>query len=308
MKVKTVLLLLFIVSLVFLVRSPALAGDRALDPARAAPVEIDAKEGPAFSRENYLSDAEYFDPTLHVTVERDRYLDTDMWIARVRIAHPSQIRSALAGRYGSQHGSAAAYIAKRVNGVVAINGDNYGFDNRGVTLRQGHLYRNRPNGKDDVLIIDDKGDFHVVTKADKDSFAEAYGALGGSWEEGGSVVNILYFGPQLVKDGAHAHEVYARYNTGVDVPAQRMAIAQAGPLAYLLVTCEGPESPGSVGLTVRQMADYMVELGCETAYNLDGGSSSTLVFQDRKINSPDTRKVRPVSDIIYFTSALADGR
>ena len=308
MKTKTALLLLFIVLLVFLARSPAVAEERELDPAQATPIAVDAKEGYAFDSANYLSDAEYYDPTIHVVIERDRYLETDMWIARVRIAHPSQLRSAFAGRYGGQTVAAAASIAKRVNAVVAINAANYSFENHGIVLLQGHLYRERPNGEEDVLIIDDKGDFHIVMQASKESFAEAYEAMGGSWEDGGSVVNVISFGPLLVKDGTYAHETYYRYNTGAHRLAQRMVVAQTGPLSYLLVTCEGPESPNSTGLTLQQMADYLVDLGCETAYNLDGGSSSTLVFQNKKINSLDTQKVRPVADIIYFSSGIADGR
>lgn len=46
-------------------------------------------------------------------------------------------------------------------------------------------------------------------------------------------------------------------------------------------------------------------VGCEikVAYNMDGGRSSTLVFHNRRINSPASDKVRDLSDIIYFASA-----
>jgi exopolysaccharide biosynthesis protein len=308
MKIRTGLLILFIVSLIFLVRSPSLAADSVLDPGPLTPIPINAVQGYMYDESCFISDTEYADPSLYVLIEQDRYLDTDIWIARVRIAHPGQLRSAYAGRYGTQTITPAATIAKRVNAVVAINAANYSFDNQGIALLQGHLYRNRPNGDEDILIIDENGDFHILFHAGKESFKDAYDARGGAWEDGGSIINIITFGPALVVGGAHAHETYYRYNTGVNVAAQRMVIAQTGPLSYLLVTCEGPESPNSVGLTVQQMADYMVELGCETAYNLDGGSSSTLVFRNAKINSLDTRKVRPVADIIYFSSGIDHGR
>jgi exopolysaccharide biosynthesis protein len=48
----------------------------------------------------------------------------------------------------------------------------------------------------------------------------------------------------------------------------------------------------------------MKDLGCETAYNLDGGGSSTLWFNGRIINHPttfgDTIAERKISDIVYI--------
>ena len=48
----------------------------------------------------------------------------------------------------------------------------------------------------------------------------------------------------------------------------------------------------------------MKELGVKTAYNLDGGGSSAMVFQGKVINNPTTTgnsiKERKVSDIVYI--------
>ena len=48
----------------------------------------------------------------------------------------------------------------------------------------------------------------------------------------------------------------------------------------------------------------MSELGVETAYNLDGGGSSSMVFNGTLINNPTTTgnsiKERSVSDIVYI--------
>lgn len=45
-------------------------------------------------------------------------------------------------------------------------------------------------------------------------------------------------------------------------------------------------------------------MGCETAYNLDGGGSSTMVLNGTVINNPTTNvkkiKEREVSDIVYI--------
>ncbi|MCL2866480.1 MAG: phosphodiester glycosidase family protein [Clostridia bacterium] len=307
MRVKTILLILFIVSLMFLARSPAMTEEKRLDIKAATPIPIDAAAGYAADPQYYLSDTEYLDPTLHVTIETDSYLKTNIQIVRVQIAHPSQLRTAFANRYGTQTTVPAAKLAKRVNAVTAVNADFHSFDNHGVILRQGHLYRSRFTLPDDILIIDDKGDFHVVLRADQETFYQAYDALGGAFDEGGRIINVITFGPLLVNEGQLAHETYSRVNNPAYVRAQRVVIAQVDTLSYLLVVTEGPESKNSKGLTLMEMAEYMKELGCRIAYNLDGGSSASLIFRDKKINSLDTHKVRYVSDIIYFSTGLPGG-
>ena len=48
----------------------------------------------------------------------------------------------------------------------------------------------------------------------------------------------------------------------------------------------------------------MLDIGCETACNLDGGGSSTMVFQGEVVNNPTTNgrtiTEREVSDIVYI--------
>jgi exopolysaccharide biosynthesis protein len=83
-----------------------------------------------------------------------------------------------------------------------------------------------------------------------------------------------------------------------------MCLAQLGPLEYLCISSEGPEDPGSTGLTLEQFAELVASFeGVTNAYNLDGGSSSTMVFNRDKVNSPNNPKRRPLKDIIYFASA-----
>jgi exopolysaccharide biosynthesis protein len=60
----------------------------------------------------------------------------------------------------------------------------------------------------------------------------------------------------------------------------------------------------SAGLSLYQLAQYMQSLGVQTAYNLDGGGSSTMYFNGQVINNPTTNgstiKERKVSDIVYI--------
>ena len=60
----------------------------------------------------------------------------------------------------------------------------------------------------------------------------------------------------------------------------------------------------SEGLSLYQLAEVMKSYGAKTAYNLDGGGSSTLYFNGQVINKPTTggNKIseRAVSDIVYI--------
>jgi exopolysaccharide biosynthesis protein len=52
------------------------------------------------------------------------------------------------------------------------------------------------------------------------------------------------------------------------------------------------------------MAEFLESLGVQTAYNLDGGGSSTMVFNGAVVNNPTTNgnkiSERKVSDIVYI--------
>lgn len=255
-----------------------------------APLPID--DSPAYEarQENYLPDGSgYEDESLSVRIETMRAHDTTILIARVKVADPSQIRTAMAGRYGTSTTALARNIAKRANAVLAINGDYFNFHHLGYLVRQGELYRDRTSETYDILIIDDKGDFHVIVDPTEEAAH--------SFE--GTIVNSFNFGPVLVVDG-EVVETTKAMNIGIDKPTQRMGIAQTGPLSYLCVATEGPENKDSVGLTIPQFAQLMKDLGAETAYNLDGGGSSSMVLNGEKINALSTGKSRAVCDILYF--------
>ena len=260
------------------------------------PLPIDKSPGYAPDPNGYLSDREYRDDSIAVRIVEGRAYDTTYLVAYVTVADASQIRTTVAGRHNSEDTVRGAVMAKRVNAVLAINGDYYSYRDGVYIIRQGKQYRNYPNGLD-TLFIDDKGDFHVVEYASREN-VDAFLA-----ELDGEVINSFAFGPLLVRDGKRVEEIHY-FDIGTVRETQRMGIAQIGPLQYMCVSTEGPEDPGSRGLTVEEFAELMETLGADIAYNLDGGSSNTLVFQGEKINSPQNPKIRYIFDILYFASAV----
>lgn len=243
----------------------------------------------------------YADPSITVNIGRGRIYETNYVYARVKIADPSQIRTALSAPFGSKNTTAGANIARHENAVFAINGDYFSEQNKGAVIRQGAESRMRCDGGCDVLIIDDMGDLTILPNATNDDVRDFPG----------TVVNALTFGPGLIING-EARYGFRSNAIATHKSAQRMCIAQTGELEYLLVTSEGPEDPGSTGLTLDQWIELIESFGnVQNAYNLDGGSSATMVFRKgdknwAKINSPNNRKVRSIRDIIYFADAWSD--
>ena len=71
---------------------------------------------------------------------------------------------------------------------------------------------------------------------------------------------------------------------------------------YLICAIEKHFEVG--GVSIIRMAEIMEEKGCITAYNLDGSSSVSLIINGQRANTPTTRGARPISDMIFFATAL----
>lgn len=241
----------------------------------------------------YTSALTYSDPTITVTIEESRVDDTDFWVADIRISHPSQLRTAAADGFDSKMVMPATTIAKRVNAVLAVNGDYFNYAKTGYTLRQGELFKDRLNGRRDLLLVDEDGDFHIMRKVNKDK--------GVTEINGKQVINAFCFGPALVVNG-ELNQDWSCDEASYSEYCQRMCIAQVDKLHYKVFCCGSPDR-GSQGMTIRQFAKVVHSYGVQTAYNLDGGNSTMLVFGGEKLNDLDNNKVRDVADIIYFASA-----
>ena len=82
-----------------------------------------------------------------------------------------------------------------------------------------------------------------------------------------------------------------------------MAIGQVDTLSYVLVLAEG-RTNNSEGVTHQELADFMFDLGCLEAFNLDGGNTATMVYNGGYYQQKSVNNERPQSDIIYFATAV----
>ena len=234
------------------------------------------------------------------------------YFADIVIKEPTQMRTALAtgsDYFRHTYKKAVRHIAGKLNAVVAINGDFFGgYSGKAFVLRQGTVYRDTVDPNLDMLLVDEEGDFHVIT-ADQD-----LASIDKTTIDGKKVINAFQFGPALVVDGQPVEDeklvdrAHSPRDAQPDMANQRMGIMQLGKLHYMVLTC------AHYGLTLprfRDLAMYVSNYQASTIYTLDGGNSSQMIFLGRKKNNtdtnPDTAKdkegERPVTDIIYFASS-----
>lgn len=220
--------------------------------------------------------------------------DTKIYIADVTVSDVSFLRAGLAnGVFGRNIKETTSDIAKENNAIFAINGDFYGFRDSGPVIRNGVLYRsNKRSGSNDVLAVYNDGSFVTM----KEENVDAQNLLDSG------VLQLFSFGPTLVDNG----QISVSANQEVEQSMNsnpRTAIGMISPLHYVFVVSDGRTSE-SAGLSLAQLAAVMQDAGCQCAYNLDGGGSSTMWFMGDVVNNPTTNgnsiSERKVSDIVYI--------
>ena len=197
------------------------------------------------------------------------------------------------GVFGRNITDFTSSMAEKNNAILAINGDYYGFRDNGFVMRNGYLYRStaRPSSGDDALVIYTDGRMEIVDESGTD--IEALTQTAGQ---------IFCFGPGLIRGG----EIVVDESSEVDrskASNPRTAIGEISPLHYILLVSDG-RTAESRGLSLLELAEVMRDSGCETAYNLDGGGSSTMWFMGRIVNRPTSNGTRiserSISDIVYI--------
>ncbi|MBR4067785.1 MAG: phosphodiester glycosidase family protein [Clostridia bacterium] len=245
---------------------------------------------------NYTENG-YRDESLIVEMDKQRMYDSDVYIAYVKVATPSQLRTAIAGnKMSSERTNTTSAIAANYNAVIAMNGDYYGKVATGYISRMGDTGRSKPSKTMDLLWIDELGDFHIIPNGQSEQKA-AYKEFTAEHE----MINGFAFGPALVVDGQKQEMRKDTWDHAV-VKEPRAGIGQLDTLTYVLVVVNGREET-TAGVTLAEFADIMHQLGCKQAYNLDGGNSATMVFNGKIFNEKAADE-RDVQDIVYFATAV----
>ena len=241
--------------------------------------------------DNSGSSQDYEDGNIKITYTQYTTNDTTIHVADVQLSSAEYLKTAFADNtYGKNVTQTTSDIAAANNAVLAINGDYYGVQEKGYVIRNGVLYREAA-ADNDVLCIYGDGSMKVV---DPSSVTAQELLDQGVWQ-------AFSFGPGLLEDG----DIPISLDTEVGrakASNPRTAIGIIDDLHYVFVVSDG-RSDESEGLSLYELAVFMQELGVKTAYNLDGGGSSTMYFNGNVVNNPTSGfrdDEREVSDIIYI--------
>lgn len=252
-----------------------------------------AKNSPEATTSAVVSDTSYKDRKTSIEIKQYRKNDTTIYVADIVLTDVSTLKTALADNtFGKNITKRTSVMAEQNNALLAINGDYYSARS-GYVIRNGMLYRETSSDSlQEDLVIKKDGSFEIATE----------GSVTAKQLLEDDAQQVLSFGPSLVKKG----EVSITQDEEVGkamASNPRTAIGQVDGLHYVMVVSDG-RTQESAGLSLYQLAEFMKSLGVKTAYNLDGGGSTTMVFQGKIINKPTTggNKIseRKVSDIVYI--------
>ena len=242
-----------------------------------------------------VTDSSYKDDNISINLTETTVNNTQVYLADVTVSSSEYLKTAFAqNAFGTNVTSKTSETAADNNAILAVNGDYYGANSTGYVIRNGVVYRDtvRENSSNGDLAIYKDGSFKIIYE-DQISADQLV-------KDG--VVNLLAFGPALVENGEISVETNEEVGQAM-ASNPRTAIGIIAENHYIIVVSDGRTSE-SKGLSLYQMAEVMKSYGVKTAYNLDGGGSSTLYFNGQVINKPTTggNKIseRAVSDIVYI--------
>lgn len=231
-----------------------------------------------------VTDNSYQSDNIAITIEKVQQAGVTYYIADIFLRDIDYFRAAFAGgSYARNRAADVLDMAVENQAILAITGDYYGIRDKGIVIRNGELYRS--STFEDILILYRDGRMETLTKGEFD--LEAVKA-GGAWQ-------AWSFGPMLLDGG----QVMSEFNSNVTPRNPRSAIGYYEPGHYCFVLVDGRQEGYSIGLSLRQMSQLFADLGCQAAYNLDGGESAVMTFMGQLVNQP-YRDGRPVSDIVYI--------
>ncbi len=230
--------------------------------------------------------------TAQIQISEYRVDDTTVYVADILLSSASELKTAFAqNSYGRNVTADTSDTAAAVGAVLAINGDNYGSREKGYVIRNGVLYRDTAAAAQEDLVIYADGSFEIISESE--ITAQQLLANG--------AVQVFSFGPGLIENGS----VIVDPNDEVDrakASSPRTAIGILGENHLVFVVSDG-RTEESEGLTLYELAEFMQSLGVQAAYNLDGGGSSTMVYQGSVVNQPTSGHgidERAVTDIVYI--------
>ena len=260
--------------------------------AEASDTAISDKFADKYTDTVIVTENSYSSPDISVTVTEETLGQTTYYLADIYVRDITCFRTALANdTYGSGFRDSIEDMALLNNALLAVNGDYYGNTNEGVVIRNGVIYRANSTNCD-VCVLYYDGTMRVMPGS---SFSVEEAVEQGAWQ-------AWTFGPALLNTDGSMLTSFASTNRIISANP-RTAIGYYEPGHYCLVVVDGRGE--SAGITLPDLSRLFYDLGCRAAYNLDGGNSSVMVWNNEVINNPSGGG-RESSDALLIAEVNAD--
>ena len=241
--------------------------------AEASDTAISDKFADKYTDTVIVTENSYSSPNISITVTEETLGQTTYYLADIYVRDITCFRTALANNtYGSGFRDSIEDMALLNNALLAVNGDYYGNTNEGVVIRNGVIYRANSTNCD-VCVLYYDGTMRVMPGS---SFSVEEAVEQGAWQ-------AWTFGPALLNTDGSVLTSFASTNRIISANP-RTAIGYYEPGHYCLVVVDGRGE--SAGITLPDLSRLFYDLGCRAAYNLDGGNSSVMVWNNEVINNP----------------------
>ena len=224
------------------------------------------------------------DISIKITRYRDEESRSNITIADIYLSNVTYLRRGFAlGKWKGEMRSIKT-IAADSNAILALTGDYSSLLDAGLVVANGDVLRDSDNGvRENCLILLDG---QMLTYKRREMEVQDV-INSGIWHS-------FLFGPALLDGG----QAIGEFDSKIRQTNPRTALGYYEPGHYSFVVVDGRSSK-SRGMTLEQLSRFMLELGCKTAYNLDGGQSAMLWFNGEVVNEP-YRGGRRLTDIVFI--------
>lgn len=264
-----------------------------------------------FTDKVIATDTSYTSPNLSIHLFRTRY-DTGILdksesgkherygtkisyvLADIYIGNITCFQTAFAkNTYGVGYSEKLSNMSKKMQSVLAINGDSYSNDchkDNGTIIRNGVIYRKQQSDAE-TCVLNWDGTMEIYPSRQIDLH---------QWIDKG-VYQSWVFGPSLLDENGKAKTNFITWDY-IRESHPRTAIGYYEPGHYCLLVVDGRQKT-SRGMFLEEMAKIFEDLGCKLAYNLDGGHCSFMTFQGAAANHP-YKPEHEIADGIFITEGL----
>ena len=231
-----------------------------------------------FTEEVVITENSYTSPNIAITMSTitiDDPSPTVCYVADIYIAQIENFQTYWANGQLSYYGEENSLsMAINSGAILSINGDYADNQRSGFLVRNGELYYSDQTTYDICVLYYDGSmeTFSPSEYAVDDILAKA-------------PYQVWKFGPELLDENGQPKQSY-NTSDAISWENPRSGIGYYEPGHYCFITVDGRQNGYSRGLEIDRFAKLFADLGCTVAYNLDGGQSAVMTFDQRVYNQP----------------------